>query len=262
MVRPQRRAFGSKPEAMISLGTWDLILLAVVSFQATLLAYLPHPKWKALIMTLPIPFTLASLAVGAPVNATHVVALNLLLAYTHGVRLLHDQARLHIIPAIVISAAGYCLAGALLRPILPQSSAAFWVSCFLTLLIAVAVHAVYHRHEEPGHRSHLPFWVKFPLVAGVILILILMKSILQGFMTMFPMVGVVASYEARYSLGSVCIALPDFMFAMVPMMAVVRLVQPQMGLAAALGVGWVVFIPLLAPLIHDFWGPKRPEVQG
>jgi hypothetical protein len=246
---------------MIHFGTWDLILLAVVSLQATLLAYLPHPKWKALIMTLPIPFTLASLAVGAPVNTTHVAALNLLLAYTHGVRLLHDRAKLHIIPAIFISAAGYCLAGALLRPILPQSSAAFWTACVLTLLVAVAAHALYPRHEEPGHRSHLPFWIKFPLVAGVILILILMKRVLQGFMTMFPMVGVVASYEARYSLGAVCVALPDFMFAMVPMMAVVRLTQPQMGLAAALGVGWVVFIPMLAPLIRDFWGPQHPEVR-
>jgi hypothetical protein len=246
---------------MIHLGTWDLILLAVVSTQATLLAYLPHPKWKALIITLPIPFTLASLAVGAPVNTTHVVALNLLLAYTHGVRLLHGRARVPIIPAIFISAAGYCLAGALLRPILPQSSAAFWAACVLTLMIAVASHALYPRHEEPDHRSHLPFWIKFPLVAGVILALILMKRILQGFMTMFPMVGVVASYEARYSLGSVCVALPDFMFAMVPMMAVVRLMQPQMGLAAALGAGWVVFIPMLTPLIRDFWGPRHPEVS-
>ena len=245
---------------MIHLGTWDLILLAVVSLQATLLAYLPHPKWKALIMTLPIPFTLASLAVGAPVNTTHVVALNLLLAYTHGVRLLHDQARLPIIPAIVISAAGYCLAGALLRPILPQSSTAFWLACVLTLIVAGASHALFRRNDEPGHRSHLPFWIKFPLVAAVILTLLLMKRILQGFMTMFLMVGVVASFEARYSLGSVCVALPDFMFAMVPMMAVVRLMQPQMGLAAALGVGWVVFIPMLAPLIHDFWGPGHPEV--
>jgi len=245
---------------MIHLGTWDLVLLAVVSLQATLLAYLPHPKWKALIMTLPIPFTLASLAVGAPVNTTHVVALNLLLAYTHGVRLLHDRLRLSIIPAIVLSAAGYCLVGAFLRPILPQSPIAFWLACGFTLLVAGSAHALFRRHDEPGHRSHLPFWIKFPLVAGVILTLILMKRFLQGFMTMFPMVGVVASYEARYSLGSVCVALPDFMFAMVPMLAVVRLMQPQMGLGAALGVGWVVFIPMLAPLFRDFWGPKHPEV--
>jgi hypothetical protein len=77
---------------VISLGFWDIALLALVSSQATLLAYLSHPKWKAIILTLPIPFTLAALAVGLPVSTTHVVALNLLLAFTHGVRWLHYGA--------------------------------------------------------------------------------------------------------------------------------------------------------------------------
>ena len=239
---------------MIRFETWDIVLLTVVSLQATLLAYLPSPKWKALILTLPIPFTLASLALGAPVGATHVVALNLLLAYTHGVRLLHDRASVPIIPAIVLSAAGYCLAGALLRPVIPQTAAAFWAACVLTLAVAAAAHALFRLGREPDHRSHLPFWIKLPIVAGVILSLLLMKRVLQGFMTMFPMVGVVASFEARQSLGSVCVALPDFMFAMVPMFAVVRLTQPSLGLGIALAAGWIVFIPMLAPLIRDFWG--------
>jgi hypothetical protein len=97
-------------------------------------------------------------------------------------------------------------------------------------------------------------------IGGVIqvLILIVMKRFLQGFMTMFPMVGVVASYESRTSLGLVCRAMPDFMLAMIPMMAVVRLVQPHMGLGPALGVGWLVFIPMLALLIRDFGTAKRP----
>ena len=110
---------------MIAFGFWDLALLAIVSTQATLLAYVRHPKWKALIMVLPIPFTLASLSLGTPVNTTHVAALNLLLAYTHAVRLLHARAGVPIIPAIALSAAGYCGAGALLREVLPLTPAAF-----------------------------------------------------------------------------------------------------------------------------------------
>jgi len=246
---------------LIRLETWDLVLLAVVSLQGTLLAYLPHPKWKALIMTLPIPFTLASLAIGAPIDATHVVALNLLLAYTHGVRLVHDRLKLPILLAIFLSAAGYVLAGALLRPIIPRTAAAFWTACVLTLFIAGAAHALFRLRREPDHRSHLPVWIKIPIVAGVILALILMKRILGGFMTMFPMVGVVASYEARTCLGSVCVALPDFMFAMVPMFVVVRLLQPALGLGTALAAGWVVFLPMLTPLIRDFWGAKSEEAE-
>lgn len=244
---------------MIAFGFWDLALLVIVSTQATLLAYVGNPKWKALIMVLPIPFTLASLSLGAPVNTTHVAALNLLLAYTHAVRLLHARIGVPIIPAIVLSAAGYCGAGALLRKLLPLTPATFWIACVLSLGVAAAAHALFPRHDEPGHRSHLPPWIKFPIIAGVILMLIVMKRFLQGFMTMFPMVGVVASYESRTSLGAVCRAMPDFMFAMIPMMAVVRIVQPQMGLGPALVAGWLVFIPMLAPLIRDFWTTKSPE---
>jgi hypothetical protein len=245
----------------MSLGFWDFALLGLVGGQATLLSYLSHPKWKALILALPIPFTLAALAVGSPVSTTHVAALNLLLAYTHGVRLLHNRARLPIIPAIVLSAAGYCGFGVLLRPLMPQSEIAFWLACLLTLGIAALTHAFYTCPEEPGHRTHLPVWVKFPLVVGVIFLLLMIKGLLGGFMTMFPMVGVMASYEARTSLGSVCRAMPDFMFAMVPMLAVVHLAQPKLGLGPALLLGWLVFIPMLTPLIRDFWKPKTPAVS-
>ena len=236
---------------MISLGFWDITLLAMVSSQATLLAYLSHPKWKAVILTLPIPFTLAALAVGLPVSTIHVVALNLLLAFTHGVRWLHHSAGLPIIPSIAAAAVGYCAAGALLRPIIPQSELSFWLACVATTLVAAAAHALFPRQDEPDHRSPMAAWLKFPLVAAVILGLILIKRFLQVFMTLFPMVGVFAAYEARFSLGAVCRAIPDFMFAMVPLMAVVRLAQPRLGLGAALAAGWLVFIPLLIRLTKD-----------
>jgi len=241
----------------MTLGFWDIALLTLVGAQATLLSYLRHPKWKALILALPIPFTLAALAVGTPVNTTHVVALNLLLGYSHAVRILHNRAGFPILPAIVLSAAGYCGAGVLLRPLLPQSGTAFWLACVLTMGIALLAHALYSCPEEPGHRSNLPVWIKFPIVVGVIFLLILIKGLLQGFMTMFPMVGVMASYEARTSLGTICRAMPDFIFAMVPLLAVVRLAQPRFGLGVALLLGWLVFLPMLTPLIRDFWKSKN-----
>ncbi len=242
---------------MIALGTWDIVLLVVVSLQATLLAYLDHPRWKALILALPIPFTLAALAVGAPVNATNVAALNVLLAFIHAVRLLHDKARVPIVPSIAVSAAGYCLAGALLKTVIPATNLAFWIACVLTLGVAAATHAVFRRGDEPDHRSQLKPWVKLPMVAAVVFGLILIKRILAGFTTMFPMVGLFAAYEGRTSLRAVCRTLPDFMFAMVPMLAVIRLVQPRLGLGPALAVGWLVFIPMLYPLVRDFWGPAK-----
>jgi hypothetical protein len=237
---------------VIHLGFWDWALLLIVSGQATLLAYLRHPKGKALILALPIPFTLASLAVGTPINTTHVAALNALLAFAHGVRLLHNKRRWPIVPAIAVSAGGYIAVGALLKPILPQSEFSFWAACAVTLAVAIGARAVFPRCQEPDHRSPLPPWLKFPMVAAVILSLILLKRVLQGFTALFPMVGVFAAYEGRYSLGTVCRAIPDFMMALIPMMAFVRLAQPGLGLGPALAVGWLVFIPALILMARDF----------
>jgi hypothetical protein len=242
---------------VIALGAWDVVLLVVVSLQATLLAYLDHPRWKALILALPIPFTLAALAVGAPVSATNVAALNVLLAFAHAVRLLHDKVRVPIVPSIALSAAGYVAAGALLKSVIPATDPAFWIACVLTLGVAAATHHVFKRGDEPDSHCPIKPWVKFPMVAAVVFGLILLKRFLAGFTTMFPMVGIFAAYEGRTSLRAVCRTLPDFMFAMVPMLAAVRLVQPRLGLGPALAVGWLVFLPMLYPLVRDFWGAEK-----
>ena len=68
---------------------WDLVLLAVVTAMGTVLAYLPDPKLKALLMSLPFPFTLANLSLGEPVGPGHALGLFLLLLFTHLVRWLH-----------------------------------------------------------------------------------------------------------------------------------------------------------------------------
>jgi hypothetical protein len=244
---------------MISLGCWDAALLLLVSAQATVIARLGQPERKALVMALPIPSSLAMLAVGVPVSTPHVAGLCLLLAFMHGVRGLHDRARVPIIPAIVLSAVGYCVAGALLKPVLPQTPAAFWLACAATVLLALLARALFPHREEASYRSPLSLWVKIPIVVGVVALLILLKNILHGFTTWFPMVGVLAAYEARSSLGTMCRVLPDFMLAMVPMVAVIYLAQFCLGLPGAVGVGWLVFLPLLFFLTRSFRKMPPPE---
>src|ERR1039458_10048822 len=103
-----------------TLGPWDFALVLAVSLQATVLAYLYQPRLKALVFMLPIPFTFIALSVGKPIDVSNVAGLFLLLAYMFLVRFLHIRLRLWIISAIAISAVAYCLAGALLRPFIPE----------------------------------------------------------------------------------------------------------------------------------------------
>jgi len=245
-----------------AFGFWDYALLLLVSTQATLLASIPNPRWKAFITALPIPFTLAALALGRPVGPSHVVALNVLLAYAFAVRFLHEKAGWPIIPSIAAAAVGYTLTGAALRYVLPETHAAFWISIVLTGAVAAAVRFRFNPPAEPGHRKVLPPWLKFPMVAGVVLALIMLKSLLGGFMTLFPMIGVFAAYEGRFHLAAFCRAFSAFALAMVPLLAVIRLVQPRLGWGAALASGWLVLLPILWLEVRNFGKLENAEPQG
>jgi hypothetical protein len=98
-------------------------------------------------------------------------------------------------------------------------------------------------NEGQEHRIEQEIRSKVPplLISGLVLI----KQHLGGFTTMFPMVGTVAAYEARNSLWTIVRRIPWVIVLMVPMMAVIRLAQPHIGLPAALAAAWPLFLVLL-----------------
>lgn len=234
-------------------GLWDVLLLVVVSCQATLLAYLHHPKWKSLMLALPFPFTLATMAVGAQVGTTHMAGVVVLLAYAHCVRWLHVDIRMPVIPSIVLSGLVYVAIAASLAPVLPTGEAAFWTAAAVTFAIGLTLLRLTPHRPEPGHRTSLPVWIKMPVIMTIILLLIVSKKMLQGFTAMFPMVGLVAAYEARRSLWTVCRALAGFALCSVPMMAAAHVAYPYVGLAGSLAIGWAVLLCGLIPLMRSMW---------
>jgi hypothetical protein len=236
---------------MMAFGFWDIALLVLVSAQATALAYVRTAPLRAFITALPIPFTLAALAVGRPVDASNVAAVALLLFYALAVRVLHKNAGVPIIPSIVAAAVGYGVTGAFLKSVVPPGDLAFWAACVLSPGLTIVLRRWMPRTNEPDHHHPLPPWLKFPAVAAVIFGLILLKRVLGGFMTMFPMVGVFAAYEGRFRLDAFCRAFDAFAFAIIPLLAAVRILQPRIGLAPALAAGWLVHIPVLLFQIRE-----------
>lgn len=113
---------------MPDFGPWDAILILGVAGQATVIAYAHAPRWKAAVYAVPLPFTLATLALGVPVGTTHALSVMLMPFYPYTVR-----------------------------------------------------------------------W-------------------LQGFMSAFPMLGVVAAYEARHSLWTLGRQVPIMMLALTPLL--------------------------------------------
>ena len=220
---------------------WDIALLLVVSVQATLTAYVRQPRAKALLVTFPFPFSLAYMSVGRPVDASNVLGLALLLLFAHGVRWLHVHGKRHIILAIIASALTYGLLGGAIARILPHGEWPFWVACAGVLAVgAIFLYLQPHR-DEPSHRSPLPVYLKLPIIMGVIALLILSKEWLRGFMTVFPMVTVVAAYEARHSLWTLTRQITVVILTVVPMMIAMHIAQPYVGQYRALAAGWLAF---------------------
>jgi uncharacterized membrane protein YjjB (DUF3815 family) len=234
-------------------GKWDIILILVVSIGGTLSAYIHHPRWKAFVLLTPLPFTFATLALGQPINATHMSALIVLLGYTFAVRLLHQRFRLPIVWAIALSATAYCIIGGLASLIIPRTDTAFLIAAVVVMITAAIIHSAMPNRQESGQQSPLPVWIKVIVVASVIFFITIIKTLLQGFMTTFPMLGVVVAYESRNSLYTVCRHIPVAMLGLVPMMTTIFVLQESIGLGLALLAGWVIYLIVLPLLIIPLW---------
>jgi hypothetical protein len=232
---------------------WDYLLIVAVSAQASLMAYLHHPKWKALMLSLPVPFTIAVLSVGRPIDATNVIGMLVLLLYTHAVRVLYRSLGVPIVAAIAVSVTGYCVLASALARVMPRTELSFWISCVAVAATAAVLLRLTAHRDEPGHRTSLPVWIKVPIVAAVIVGIVLIKQYLQGFMTMFPMVGLIAAYEARHCLWTICRQIPVVMLTMLPMMIVMHLAQPHTGFRLALIPGWLAMLAVLVPMTLRQW---------
>ena len=87
----------------------------------------------------------------------------------------------------------------------------------------------------------------------VIVSILALKAQMQGFMTLFPFVGVVAAYEARHSLQTICRQIPVLAMTLLPLMGVIRLTQGKIGLGPAILAGWVAFLIALWLITKHMW---------
>jgi hypothetical protein len=236
-----------------SLHIWDFVLLLVVTLHATVHAYIPDAQLKAFVYLLPFPFTAAALAIGQPVDSKNLWSLLILLVYTHCVRLLHVNLRVPIYVAITSTLLACALLGLMLAPVLTllqheySVSLVFWISCAGIFALSLAIQAVMPPRDDPGQRTPAPLWVKLPTITLIVFCLILMKKPLSGLITAFPMVGVVAAYEARHSLWTMSRQVSVLLPALAAMIVAVHLAQSTLGwsLPLAIAAGWVVYLPLI-----------------
>jgi len=248
----------------IHLSGWDLLAIFVLSLQGTVIAFVRQPAWKAIVLSLPFPFTLMSLSSGRLIDASSVQGIALFFVFLLTVWFLHGRQRVRIIPAITLAALGYCAIGSLIAATVPRTPVTFWVSAIAVFGLGLVLRLTLPARPEPGHRSALPVWIKLPIVAGIVLSLILVRNTLQGFATVFPIMGTIGSYEGRFSLWTLVRQGPVIMVCMSVMMAAGYLVQGQLGLGGALAVGWLAYLAVFLPYMWYYSRRQetRPQVKG
>ena len=227
----------------MSTNLWDIALVFVVSLQSTAIAYSLSPRWKAMFLMLPLPFTTIVLSLGQPLDASNLLSLVVLLVYTLSVRTLYKY--IHILPAIALSVLLYAILGSTLAAHIPQNDLFFWISAVIIFLMGLFLLRIVPPPHGPNHRTPLPLWQKLPAILIVVVIIVMIKNSLQGFASLFPLLGTVGAYEVRHNLWLLVRSVPVLMCALTPLIIITRTTQEQIGLGFALLLGWMIYIPIL-----------------
>ncbi len=119
---------------IIHVTVWDAVLMVAVTSMAGLLVFLRSSGWKAFMLSLPIPFTCATLSLGQGVGVINVSGMRALLLFTYGVRFCYYRLKWPIVPVIALCALGYCLLAAgsdacVPRPAEPGSCPGWRLDC-------------------------------------------------------------------------------------------------------------------------------------
>lgn len=238
--------------------SYDLLLILVVTLMGTGVAYMKNPFWKSFILLLPFPSSLAILTLGKPIDASAVLGILLLLTYFRIVELLYNRCRVNIFLAIGIAVAVFCTLGSLINPWIRHDSVFFWSVWGVVISVCVAVYGLTKIPEETGVRTSFPLYLKIPILLIVCFFVVKVKTLLGGFIVMFPMVGVVGAYESRSCLKTVFRQVSLLGITFCPLAAVCFLLQKRLGVLAALGLGWCAYLLMLFLLRH-YWFPQVVE---
>ncbi|MCJ8330814.1 MAG: hypothetical protein HRT89_18060 [Lentisphaeria bacterium] len=231
-----------------AFGPWDWVLILVVTAMGTSMAYVHNARMKALILGLPLPFTFATLAVGMQVNSFNLSGLLLTWFFTIMVRQLHQKWKWNIFLSIILSVSFFCIAASIGTRFVPETELAFWGLIIFISISALLVVKFQKLEAEPGHKTPMPLYIKVPVIFMVVLGVILLKQELKGFVTMFPMVGVIAAYESRKSLSTMAAEIPKMILLFIPLVIIIHVSYDRLGLIGSMLAGWSVFLCILIPV--------------
>jgi len=235
--------------------TFDLIMAAVLAVIVTGISRIHCPIWKSFVYSCPIPFSLAFLVSGRGVDSGHIVGIVLNNLFLWGTWYLHKRRRVPILATDLIAASVYVALTSWLVRALPEGNGYLFYGLIAAgLTVSIVVRRFPPRAEE-GAVSPMPVWMKASVVFVLALCLYSLKNVLLAAMTTFPYLGVFTVVECRRSLYTLAVRFAHLSAAFYVLVIVVRWRQDDVPLWAALLIGWLPALGLLA--FYQFRGTSR-----
>lgn len=248
-------------EWRFELSQWDVVWIIAVCVQLTVAAAFSHPKWKSFISQLPVSFTAAALAVGQPIDATHILGLILFTVFTFEVRFLYRQGHVPIVGAMMMATITYFVMAWVMAAFLPHNGLVFWIACVLSAVFAVMILRLTQHRRERLQRTVVFLWLKLAMTIAIVIVVVQFKGILRGFVTTIPILAFTGIYESRNNLWTVSRQVPVVALMMIPMMVVCHIVEEGQGpTLGSMGAGWLAFLIALA--IIEYRRTRRRELHG
>lgn len=220
-----------------------LVLTAFV----TTMAYVRSPRAKALIYSLPVPFSCAYMATQLPINATHLTGLVLVVGYNWLVYLLRARWHWPLLPVIGLAAGGYFVAAMALRPLAALSLLPIAAVMLVIWLVTVVF---YKPSPEPDYRSRTHWYVKAPLIFAIAMGVYNATGLLAGGVGMFPYAGMFASYEMRQSLRTLAGQFTLHVVGLLMCLLTIAVTEKHLPPPVPLLLGWV-------PVLIWAWAVRR-----
>lgn len=222
------------------------------------IAYARSQRLKALIYSMPVPFSCAYLATGLQINPTHITGLIMVMCYNWAVYLLHIRLKLPLLLAIAVSAGGYFLGGMALRPL---AMAPIWTVVLAAVVAWLVNWFCYRPMPQPEHRSRTPWFFKAPLIFALAMVIYNATQFLAGAVGTFPYAGVFTSYEMRHSLRTLAGQFAINALGILLCMVTIALTEPHLPEPWPLIVGWLPVL-MWAALVHSLrLGRMEEEVE-
>lgn len=222
---------------------FNIVFALTIGIVIAIIASVKGARTKALIYSLPIPMTLALIATGGHVDASHIIGLLLVALFLWFVTFLKSKG-MHIVAADIVSALTYICVGYVL---VTYTDIPFYVAVLGFVALWVLFVASYRdkRFTEPSKKvAKVHPILKFPIVSIIAFALLNLKTLLSGIVVTFPFSGVFAVVETQHMLRTLSATFARNSLGMLVFFTTIHIAD-NLGLVAKLALGWAVYLVAL-----------------